>query len=55
MTIIKVYKVSYAMGIINPIECTIEIESVNDLTEDYIIKYIESKRTKTKRSNYGYS
>ena len=44
MTIIKVYKVSYAMGIINPIECTIEIESVNDLTEDYIINYIESKR-----------
>lgn len=48
MTIIKVYKVSYAMGIINPIECTIEIESVNDLTEDYIIKYIESKRPKQK-------
>ena len=34
---------------------TIEIESINDLTEDYIIKYIESKRRKTKRSNYGYS
>ena len=48
MTIVKVYKISYAMGIVNPVECTIEIESINDLTEDYIIKYIESKRPKQK-------
>lgn len=38
---IKTYEVSFAYGIINPIEKKIKIETINDITENFIISEIE--------------
>lgn len=38
---IKTYEVSFAYGVINPIEKKIRIETINDITEDFIISEIE--------------
>ena len=39
--VIKTYEVSFAYGVINPIEKKIRIETINDITEDFIISEIE--------------
>lgn len=39
--IIKTYEVSFAYGVINPIEKRVKIETINDITEDFIISEIE--------------
>lgn len=38
---IKTYEVSFAYGVINPIEKKIRIETINDITENFIISEIE--------------
>lgn len=39
--VIKTYEVSFAYGVINPTEKKIRIETINDITEDFIISEIE--------------
>lgn len=43
-TVLKTYKVTYILGCINPEEKTINIETINSLTEQYIKDEIVRQR-----------
>jgi len=43
-TILKTYEVTYILGTINPETRTIKIDTINDLTEDYIKEEILRQR-----------
>lgn len=44
--IVKKYLITFAYGVINPVERRIEIETLNDLTEDFIKAEIINKYPK---------
>lgn len=43
-TVVKTYEVTYIYGVINPEERKIKINSINDLTEDFIKEEILRQR-----------